>query len=169
MVNCRVSRDLKERAVAPSAIGYDAPTAADILGDPGGSVKGWILRTRIIEEIHGLLHSSPALYPDEIASWIAISYGQPVSISTLQHSLKTLGYCVKKLRKAAAQHDELTREQQKAEILSHFTADQLVFADESSKVDRTSERRYGRAVAAKDAVKLGTLLQDALALNILNA
>ena len=63
--------------------------------------------------------------PDEIASWIAITYGQPVSISTLQHSLKTLGYCVKKLRKAAAQRDQLTREQRKAEILSHFTADQL--------------------------------------------
>ena len=43
MVNCRMSRDLKERAVVLSAIGYDAPTVADILGDPGDSVKGWVL------------------------------------------------------------------------------------------------------------------------------
>ena len=42
MVNCRMSRDLKERAVALSAIGYDAPTVADILGVPGDSVKRWV-------------------------------------------------------------------------------------------------------------------------------
>ena len=72
----------------------------------------------------------------------------------MQHSLKTLGYSVKKLRKAAAQHDELTRQQRKADILSCFTADQLVFVDESSKVDRTSERRYGRAVAGERACEI---------------
>lgn len=42
-INCRISRDLKERAVALSAIEYDAPTVADILGDPDGSVKEWVL------------------------------------------------------------------------------------------------------------------------------
>ena len=72
----------------------------------------------------------------------------------MQHSLKTLGYSVKKLRKAAAQHDELTRQQRKADILSCFTADQLLFVDESSKVDRTSERRYGRAVAGERACEI---------------
>ena len=72
----------------------------------------------------------------------------------MQHSLKTLGYSVKKLRKAAAQHDELTRQQRKADILSCFTADQLVFVDESSKIDRTSERRYGRAVAGERACEI---------------
>ncbi|KAJ8453448.1 hypothetical protein ONZ51_g13591 [Trametes cubensis] len=141
MVNRSVNKDIKKRAAALAAIGYDAPTVADILGV--SSVKRW-----------------------------------PVSISTVQHSLKTLGYSVKKLRKAAAQHDELTRQQRKADILSCFTADQLVFVDESSKVDRTSERRYGRAVAgrslsllrtAKDAVKLSTLLPDVLALDIADA
>ncbi|KAJ8454310.1 hypothetical protein ONZ51_g13101 [Trametes cubensis] len=132
MVGRSVNKDIKKRAAALAAIGYDAPTVADILGV--SSVKRW-----------------------------------PVSISTVQHSLKTLGYSVKKLRKAAAQHHELTRQQRKADILSCFTADQLVFVDESSEVDRTSERRYGRAVAAKDAVKLSTLLPDVLAFDIADA
>ncbi|KAJ8488916.1 hypothetical protein ONZ51_g3277 [Trametes cubensis] len=83
------------------------------------------------------------------------SLESPVSRDgTVQHSLKTLGYSVKKLRKAAAQHDELTRQQRKADILSCFTADQLVFVDESSKIDRTSERRYGRAVAGERACEI---------------
>ena len=76
MVNCRITKDFKERAAALAAIGYDAPTVADILGVPGDSVKRWvrnvatygavqrkillcsrkqILSTRIIEEIHGLV------------------------------------------------------------------------------------------------------------------
>ena len=65
----------------------------------------------MIEEIHDLLRFSPAPHLNEIASWIALTYGQPGSISTVQRSLKTLGYSVKKLRKAVAQRDELTREQ----------------------------------------------------------
>ena len=67
----------------------------------------------MIEEIHDLLRFSPALCLNEIADWIAVTYGQPGSISTVQRSLKTLGYSIKKLRKAAAQRDELTREQRK--------------------------------------------------------
>ncbi|KAJ8475449.1 hypothetical protein ONZ51_g6564 [Trametes cubensis] len=95
MVNRRISKDLKERAAALSAIGYDAPAVADILGVPGDSVKRWvrnvatygavqqkillcsrkqILSTRIIEEIHGLVCLPPAPYLDEIASWIAVIY-----------------------------------------------------------------------------------------------
>ena len=69
-------------------------------------------------------------------------------------SLKTLRYSVKKLHKAAAERDELTREQRKVDILSHFTAVQLVFTDKSSKADRTSERRYGRAVAGERACEI---------------
>ncbi|KAJ8474019.1 hypothetical protein ONZ51_g7490 [Trametes cubensis] len=98
MVNRRLSKGLKERAVALSAIGYDAPTVADsgILGASGDSVKRrvhdlnvttygavqresslcgrkQILSTRIIEDIHGLLRSSPALYLNWIACWIAVT------------------------------------------------------------------------------------------------
>ncbi|KAJ8480890.1 hypothetical protein ONZ51_g6369 [Trametes cubensis] len=98
MVNRRLRKGLKERAVALSAIGYDAPTVADILGASGDSVKRrvhnlnvttygavqresslcgrkQILSTRIIEDIHDLLRSSPALYLNWIACWIAVTYG----------------------------------------------------------------------------------------------
>ncbi|KAJ8457648.1 hypothetical protein ONZ51_g11397 [Trametes cubensis] len=166
MVNRRISRDLKERAVALTTIGHHPVAVADILGVSGDSVKRWgrnlaahgvvqrksplhgrkrILSTRILEDIQDLLRSSPALYLDEIARWVAITYGQQVSVKTIHRSLKDLGYSVKRLRKTAAQRDELTRAQWKADILSRFRADQLVFADESSKDNRTSERRYGRA------------------------
>ena len=91
MVNRSVRKDIKKRAAALAAIGYDAPTVADILGV--SSVKRWvrnvatyravqrklslcgrkqILSTCVIEELHrDLLRSSPALYLNEIASWIA--------------------------------------------------------------------------------------------------
>ena len=60
----------------------------------------------------------------------------------MQCSLKTLGYSVKKLRKAAAQRNELTREQRKADILSRFTTDQLPSNSRTSQA-RSTEHPSG--------------------------
>lgn len=175
MVNRKISRDLKERAAALVLSGSNVPSVAHILGVSVDSVKRWtrnfqsfgdvqprsalrgrrrILSCTVLEDLQTLILSSPSLYLDEIVSWLAVKHDQPVSISTLQRSLVALGYTYKKLRKAAAQRDEITRTQWKADILSRFTADQLVFADESSKDKRTLQRNYGRAPAGERAVEV---------------
>lgn len=45
------------------------------------------------------------------------------------------------------------------DITSRFTADQLVFADESSKDDRTSQRLYGRAPSGQCACEARTFVR----------
>ena len=107
-----------------------------------------ILSTQIIEERHDLLRSSPALYLGEIASWIAVTYGQPVSISTVQRSLRTLGYPVKKLRKAATQCDDLVREQWPRVEDCHPVTLHRCSACFRGQV-KQGRRRYGRAVAGE--------------------
>lgn len=172
MVNRKISRDLKERAVALVLSGSSVTGVADILGVSVDSVKRWsrnlrslgdvqphsalrgrrrVLSNTVLESIQDLIASSPSLYLDEIVSWLAVAHDQPVSISALQRSLVALGYTYKRLRKTAAQRDELTRSQWKADILSRFTANQLVFADESSKDNRTLQRQYGRAPSGERA------------------
>ncbi|KAL1937357.1 hypothetical protein VTO73DRAFT_13818 [Trametes versicolor] len=172
MVNRKISRDLKERAVALVLSGSSVTGVADILGVSVDSVKRWsrnlrslgdvqphsalrgrrrVLSNTVLESIQDLIASSPSLYLDEIVSWLAVTHDQPVSISALQRSLVALGYTYKRLRKTAAQRDEVTRSQWKADILSRFTANQLVFADESSKDNRTLQRHYGRAPSGERA------------------
>ena len=78
------------------------------------------------------------------------------ALSTLHRALERLGLTRKKLRRTAIQRDELTRTQWIHDITSRFTADQLVFADESSKDDRTCQRLYGRAPSGRRACEART-------------
>lgn len=113
-----------------------------------------ILSTAVLEDLRDLVRSSPSIYLDEIVSWLAVRHGQHVSISTIHRSLVSLGITYKKLRRTAVQRDDITRAQWLADITSRFTAQQLVFADESSKDNRTTSRHYGRAPAGERACEV---------------
>ncbi|KAH9847270.1 hypothetical protein C2E23DRAFT_849610 [Lenzites betulinus] len=121
MVNRKISRDVKERAAALVLSGSNVPSVAHILGvsvdssfgnvQPRSALRGRrrTLSCTVLEDLHTLILSSPSLYLDEIISWLTAKHDQPVSISTLQRSLLAFGYTYKKLQKAAAQRDEITR------------------------------------------------------------
>ncbi|KAI0370436.1 hypothetical protein BV20DRAFT_944306 [Pilatotrama ljubarskyi] len=152
MARWKISRDLKERCVVLVGAGWKVADVAYALGVSRQSVARWVSRepqgerhflsslttlqgrprvlsSAILEDLQDLLRAAPSIYLDEIASWLAVNYDLPLSVSTIHRALVALGYTYKKLRKTASQRDELTRAQWKADIVSRFTANQLVFAD----------------------------------------
>ncbi|KAJ2995020.1 hypothetical protein NUW54_g7458 [Trametes sanguinea] len=155
MARRKISRDLKERSVALAVAGWTVKEIANALGVSRQSVARWALRAHshhdftatssplqgrprilssaILEDLRDLLRSSPSLYLDEIVTWLAVTHDQPVSISTVHKALAGLGYTYKKLRKTAAQRDELTRTQ--------------------CMDTRTTHRTYGRAPAGQRATE----------------
>ncbi|KAH9893973.1 hypothetical protein C8Q73DRAFT_665594 [Cubamyces lactineus] len=74
------------------------------------------------------------------ASWFN---GKHLVKTTIHRALKKLGLSQKKLCRIAAQRDNTARNEWKQQITSLFCADQLVFADESSKDEQTVLRQYG--------------------------
>lgn len=174
------SADIRERTIALVTAGMDSSTAEVITGVSARTVRRWtsasavgrgrddraamasrgrrrLVNTAILEDLRLLVLSAPSLYLDEIATWLAVHHDLPLSVTTIHEYLKCIGLTYKKLRKTAARRDELTREQWKAHIFSKFSAEQLVFADESSKDHRTTLRRYGRAMAGERAVEMASL------------
>jgi hypothetical protein len=104
------------------------------------------------EELDQLLTECPSLLLDEIGEWLALYHDQPISTTALHDNLKDLGITYKRLKRAATEQDEAYRTEWLHNITANYTADQLVFLDESSKDDRTILRRYGRAPSGKRAV-----------------
>ena len=174
------STDIKERTLALVSAGMEISTAAQVLGVSSRSVQRWIshsqashnapqghsstlrgrrrlLDTVVLRELREVVRAHPSLFLDELATWLAVVHDQPISVSALHRTLASLGLTHKKLRKTAAQRDELTRTQWIADITSRFTAEQLVFADESSKDHRTTLRNYGRAMAGERATQVLSL------------
>ena len=92
------------------------------------------------------------MYLGEVVEWFAVHHDLPVSIATIHRALGRLGLTYKKLWRVAVERDEISRMQWIRHITSRFAAHQLVFADESSKDDRTVLRRYGRAPTGHRAV-----------------
>lgn len=109
------------------------------------------------EELRQLIADSPSLYLDEIADWILVNHGEFLSITAIHDNIRDLGITRKLLRKPAAERDIGQRIEWLHLIHSNFTAEQLVFADESSKNSRTVLRRYGRALAGERAEEVVSL------------
>ncbi|TBU36938.1 hypothetical protein BD309DRAFT_877385 [Dichomitus squalens] len=170
MPNRKISIDIKERSLGLAAAGWEGPEIAYALAVSERSVKRWALRAsqhgdlrnrtalrgrrRILNhaELAGvldLIRASPSLYLDEIVAEVAVRYHKKISISALHRTLVAAGITYKKLRKTAIERDEVARAQWKANIFSHFRAEQLVFADESSKNNQTASRTYGRALSGQ--------------------
>ncbi|RPD53271.1 hypothetical protein L227DRAFT_482146, partial [Lentinus tigrinus ALCF2SS1-6] len=142
------SREVKERAYALILAGFDTQDIAFVLGVSDRSIRRWmahvkrhgdveagsslrglgrrrVLSTAVLEEVRDLVRSSPSVYLDEIVSWLAVYHGQQISVATIHRNLVSLGITYKKLRRTAAQRDEITRAQWLADISSRFVAQQL--------------------------------------------
>src|SRR5882724_7802036 len=114
--------------------------------DPHSALHGRrrLLNATAIEELHDLIQESPSLFLDEIADWLALYHDQPISTTALHDNLRDLGITYKKLRKVA-ERDDAYRAEWLHDVLTNYTADQMVFLDESSKDGHTLFRQYGRA------------------------
>jgi transposase len=112
-------------------------------------------RTLDAYQVHDLLEMvqlMPELYLDEIQDWLAVTHDCGLSISAIHQLLRDAGLTHKMLRKAAAERDEIRREEFRTWVADNLVANMIVTADESSKDDRTIFRRWGRSGSGERAV-----------------
>ena len=175
MVFRHISPDMKLRALALLQSGWEMADIVEALGVSKRSIARWddnfdeygrtnprsvlqgrprILNATVMAEIYDLIQETPSLFLDEIGEWLAIYHDQPISTTALHMNLCDLGLTYKQLRRTAAERDEVARAAWRHDLTTHFTAEQLVFIDESSKDDRTLYRHFGRAPAGERAVEV---------------
>lgn len=175
MPNRKISSDIQERALYLLSSGWSTPQVVAALGVSKRTLARWHasfqqyghiprltylsgrrrkLTAKHLQDLQELLRANPSIYLEEVVEWFALHHDLPISITSIHDALKGLGFTYKKLRRHAAERNELTRQQWKYDITSRFMASQLVFADESSKDNRTVLRRYGRAPAGERAVEV---------------
>ena len=164
---------MKHRALQLLEEGHDVLEIAEVLGVCYKSIERWednynirgcvnppsflrgrrrLLSEEVVTQLRVLIQETPDLFLDEIVDWLALYHDVPISITALYDNLQDLGLTWKIMRREAAERDHELRAAWMRDVLSTFTADQLVVLDESSKDGRTLIRRYGRAAAGEDAV-----------------
>jgi len=112
-----------------------------------------ILRAEVIADLVNLVHQNYTLYLDEIVEWLALVHDQPMPCSTLQCTLSSMNLTYKQLQRMEAEHDEVARANWRGTMRRHYTAEQMVFTDESNIGDRNFSHKRGRAVSGKRAVQ----------------
>jgi transposase len=174
MVHRRISNDIKERALyLLLEKGWTMERVVEALGVSSRSVSRWeenyeqhgsvshpsvlrgrrrLLTRQMTEELDQLLTECPSLLVDEIGEWLALYHDQPIFTTALHGNLRDLGITYNRLKRAAVERDDVYRAEWLHNVAANYTADQLLFPDESSKDDRTILRRYGRAISRKPAV-----------------
>lgn len=118
--------------------------AFDSVSPPPLSVQG---RPRKIthdaeEGIIDFLEQNPTAYQDEIAEFLLTEYGIEAHQSTISRVLKRLNHTHKRAERANTERDDNARADWRSR-LCEYTANQLVFVDESAASERTKDRRWG--------------------------
>ncbi|KAF8798408.1 hypothetical protein BYT27DRAFT_7228453 [Phlegmacium glaucopus] len=189
MVYRPISADMKRRALQLLEDGWEMHDIADVLGVSPKSIDRWhdnyqtqgcvnplsslrgrrrILSADVAEDLRNLIQESPELYLDEIGVWLALYHEVQISTTALHENLRELGLTRKLMRRAAAEGDHELCANWMYNILSTYTAEQMVVLDESSKDNRTLIRKYGRALSGSDPV-LSVLLDRGTRYSILPA
>lgn len=175
----KISCDRKERALyLLLEEGWDKARIAEALGVSEESIDRWehyyetegcvnhssnlrgrprLLTSQMTEELHELIRENPSLLLDEIAEWLAMYHDQPISITALHDNLHDLGLTYKRLKRVAAERNDGLRADWLHSMITNYTADQLVFLDESSKDNRAILRRYGRALSGHHPIDNASL------------
>lgn len=164
---------MKQRAVQLISEGWSLEQVIEAIGVSRRSIDRWVdnyetfgsvkppavisgrprvLKPDAIEGLTDLLAESPGLYLDEIAEYLALYHDEPLSITALHDNLTELGITRKIMRRAALERDDALRAAWLEDTLLRYTADEMVFLDESSKDGRTVFRKYGRAPQGKRPV-----------------
>ena len=156
-----ISPDLKERAVWLKNNGWLTGNICAILGISDKSLRRWCqnveqfgnvvpvhnpLRGRPstldafqVHELIEMLNETPEVFLDEICDWVLVSQDVGLSRSAINKIIEDLGFTYKYMKKVAVERDEDGRRQWMEAIRAEFVAEQMVFVDESSKDDRTSQ------------------------------
>jgi transposase len=169
----KIDTGVKERALQLVAEGWPLERIIEAMGVSRRSIGRWtdnyealgtvkapsaitgrprILNSTAVEGLHDLLVESPELYLDEIAEYLALYHDLPISITALHDNLIELGLTRKVMQKAARERDDALRVAWLEDTLLRYTADEMVFLDESSKDGHTIFRKYGRSMQGERPV-----------------
>lgn len=173
MVFRKISADMKERALHLLTEGWELPEIADVLGVSLKSIDRWadnydrhgtvippsyhqgrrrLLDAEAARGLKELIDESPELYLDEIGEWLALYHDIPMSTTALHDNLRDLGLTRKIMRRQAAECDHALRTAWLHDVLSTYTAEQMVVVDETSKDGKTLIRKYGRAASGHEPI-----------------
>ena len=111
-----------------------------------------LLTGNIIDDIQLLLCEDPTLLPDNIREWLTLYHNQLISTTALYMTLWDLTLTHKCLKQVAAEHDDAYCMEWILNMTTNYTADQLVFLNESSKDEHVVLQRYGHAPSGQEAV-----------------
>lgn len=109
--------------------------------------RGRLRKLGISEErlIISLVEKWNDAHLDELKEELERSYGIFASASSIWRVLSRCGLTLKQLTRQAQERNEERRRRYILKIGAHFSADQLVFVDESSVDKRTSQKKWGWA------------------------
>lgn len=110
-----------------------------------------ILSPEIRDAILAILEDDPTAYLDEISDWLQLVYEISVPVSTLSRNLIRWGHSRALVHRIAAERDPVACEEFLRDVCTNFTAEQMVWIDESAKDERTIFRRYGRSLPGERA------------------
>ena len=89
-----------------------------------------------------MLKSTPSLYLDEYREWFELTTHKNIDVATICRYLIRMGFTRQRLSIIAYERDQL-QSLQFWRIINQFPVHMLMFVDETSKDDRTANRRYG--------------------------
>ncbi|THH14792.1 hypothetical protein EUX98_g9562 [Antrodiella citrinella] len=105
-----------------------------------------------------LIRHRPDWFLDELLGLLDNNRFVAVHFSTIHRELLRAGVSLKKLKRVAAERDELLRADF-VRRMAVYTPEQLRFMDEVSKDERTLKRRNGRALKGRRAVMRGVFVR----------
>src|SRR6266550_3456601 len=170
----RISQDFKARAMELFEQGMLPEDVCDVLGVSKSSIYRWrenlgvygdvvpdhspiqgrprILDPHQVHDLVELVQQVPEMYLDEIRDWLAVTHDVGLSLPAIHQLLRDAGLSYKMLCKAAAERDDMRREEFRDWAAANLVASMIVTADESSKDDRTIFRRWGRSARGDCAI-----------------
>ena len=94
-----------------------------------------IHKSRALREV---IEASPAMFLDELQDWLALEHDVLISKTALHQNIRGARLTYKLLRRRAAERDEDAREQWKEDVHLNFVTAQMVWTDESSEDNHTT-------------------------------
>lgn len=88
------------------------------------------------------LEDRPWAYQDEMQLYLYDDWGVAVDRSTISRLLKSMGITRKMLKRIAAERDQDCRNGYRLQV-SNYSADMLVYVDESAANEHTKDRKWG--------------------------
>jgi transposase len=111
-----------------------------------------LLNTDMLIALYEHINSFPNVYLDEIVLRLAVTFQVNATHILVHRALRAAAFTYKKLRKVAQEQNAEAHEAWLVDMQLHYTANQIISVDESSKDSRTIYRQCGCSHAGTRAI-----------------